>query len=352
MFGCPPYQSGECSVTLFLQGRGDVRLPSCAKGELEKKAMVMKKILGSLLALTCVFCLTALVLGQESAKQTKAANKEDKPAAKDTKSDKSKYDLDLFLRIRRDRKRKPVAMETSITRYEIKNDKDETVTVDLIGVVHIGEGDYFKKLNKQFEKYDSLLYELVAPEGTVVPKGGRDGGGLNPVAALQKGMQSVLGLEFQLDHIDYTAKNFVHADMTPKEFFESMEENDESFMKIAFRAIGQSMAMQASGQLTEYELMMAMFSSNREQKLRKLMAEQMQDMESGMVIFEGRDGSTIINRRNSKALRVMQEQIDSGKKKLAIFYGAGHLPDMDEQLQKKFGMQRAGQHWLTAWKLR
>ncbi len=264
-------------------------------------------------------------------------------------------EIDRFLRIRHDREGDPLSMETSITRYVGKNADGQRVTVDLIGVVHIGERKYFEQLNEQFEKYDALLYELVAPEGTVVPRGGGDSEGItNPIAALQKGMQSVLGLDFQLDHIDYTAGNFVHADMSPEEFLESMKENDESFFKMALKAVGQGMAMQSGGgtEMSDAGLLMAMFSGDRERKLRRMMASQMQDMESGMVIFEGKDGSTIINHRNRKAFEVMQEQIASGKKHIGVFYGAGHLPDMDERLLKKHGMKRGGQFWLEAWDLR
>ncbi|MGI9518866.1 MAG: hypothetical protein ACR2NP_17560 [Pirellulaceae bacterium] len=263
-------------------------------------------------------------------------------------------DIGRFMRVRRDASDNPVAMETSITRYVTTNSDGERVTVDLIGVVHIGEKDYYEELNELFAKYDALLYELVAPEGTVIPRGGRsESAGMNPVAVLQQSLQSVLGLEFQLEHIDYTVDNFVHADMTPEEFGESMEENDESFFKMALKAFGQSMAMQSSNsELSDASLLMAMFSSDREMKLRRIMASQMQDMESGMVIFEGRDGSTIIHHRNRKALQIMHEQIESGKTRLGIFYGAGHLPDFDEHLRKSHGMKRGGQFWLEAWDLR
>ena len=50
------------------------------------------------------------------------------------------------------------------------------VVVDLIGAVHVGEKAYYEALNKQFEDYDAVLYELVAPEGTRVPKGAKPGG--------------------------------------------------------------------------------------------------------------------------------------------------------------------------------
>jgi len=53
-----------------------------------------------------------------------------------------------FLRVRVDRKGRPVAMETSIVRYQMKNDEGKTVTVDLIGAVHVGEKSYYDALNK------------------------------------------------------------------------------------------------------------------------------------------------------------------------------------------------------------
>lgn len=262
-----------------------------------------------------------------------------------------------FIRVRVDRENEPVAMETSVTRYIGTNEHGQRVVVDLIGVVHVGEQEYYDSLNELFNGYDAVLYELIAPEGTVVPEGGRgEGAGLNPVAAIQLGLKSALGLEFQLDHIKYTASNFVHADMSPDEFLESMKNNDESFFKMAMKAIGQGIGRQHSArnkdQMSEATLMMAMLSGNRQQSVRRLMASQMQDMESGMLMFNGKDGSTIIHHRNRKALSVMREQIESGKQQLGVFYGAGHLPHMEKLLIEEHGLQRAGQFWLEAWDLR
>lgn len=258
-----------------------------------------------------------------------------------------------FMRIRKNAKGSPLAMETSVTRYEVTTEKGDRITVDLIGVVHIGEKKYYEDLNKRFEQYDSLLYELVAPEGTVIPKGGRQEGiGMNPVAGLQKGMQSMLGLEFQLDHIDYTKKNFTHADMTPTEFAESMKNNEESISGYALKAIGQSMAMQSAGKGgNNVSMLMAMFSRNKEIKMRRMFAEQMQQMEAGLIMFEGKDGSTIIDHRNAKCMEVLQREIARGKKNMAIFYGAGHLPDMQRRLMSDFKMKRGGQYWMNAWSL-
>ena len=214
--------------------------------------------------------------------------------------------------------------------------------------------DYFNSLNKRFEQYDSLLYELVAPEGTVIPKGGgrREGVPTNPIAAMQKGMQSALGLEFQLEHIDYTKDNFRHADMTPDEFAESMKNNEESISKYALKAIGQSMALQSAGRGGDsIGMLMAMFSDNKELRMRRMFAKQMQDMESGMAIFRGKDGSTIIDHRNAKCMEVLKKEMAKGTKNIAIFYGAGHLVDMERRLMSDFQMKRGGTKWLEAWRL-
>ena len=291
--------------------------------------------------------LATTLCGQE----TEAVEQPNKAAASEKKAAKAR-EMDHFMRIGHDRRGRAVSLETSITRYETVNANNEVVTVDLIGAVHVGEKEYYEQLNEQFKKYDALLYELVAPKGTRIPKGGdREEGGLNPIAAFQLGLKSFLKLEFQLDHIDYECDNFVHADMSPEEFLESMANNDESFSKIFLKAMGQSMAMQSGNQVSSGDLLLAAFSKNPTLKFRKTMAQQMRDMEGGMAMFEGKDGSTIINHRNAKAMDVLRQEIAGGKRKIAVFYGAGHLPDMQLRLTSDFKMKRGGQFWLTAWKL-
>ncbi len=275
-------------------------------------------------------------------------------AQSDQAKKKSKKDSADFMRIRKDSRGRDVALETSITRYALTTEKGDRITVDLIGAVHIGEKEYFSKLNKRFKNYESLLYELVAPEGTVIPKGGgpKDGIPTNPIAAMQVGMKSMLGLQFQLEHIDYTKKNFKHADMTPEEFSQSMKNNEESISKYAVRAIGQSMAMQAAGKGGDsMEMLFAMFSKNKELRLRRSFAKQIQNMEAGTAVFKGKDGSTIIDHRNAKCMKVLESEIAAGKRNIAIFYGAGHLPDMQRRLMSDFKMKRGGQVWVEAWSL-
>ena len=63
-----------------------------------------------------------------------------------------------------DESREPVALQTVIAKY-VPASGEKGVEIDLVAVVHIGEKAYYERLNKEFEKYDAVLYELVAPEG-------------------------------------------------------------------------------------------------------------------------------------------------------------------------------------------
>jgi hypothetical protein len=69
-------------------------------------------------------------------------------------------------------------------------------------------------------------------------------------------------------------------------------------------------------------------------------------------MLEGPGGSTLISGRNAIALKVLRKQIDDGKRKIAIFYGGGHMPDMDKHLRDDFGLVPVETRWLTAWDLK
>jgi hypothetical protein len=85
--------------------------------------------------------------------------------------------------------------------------------------------------------------------------------------------------------------------------------------------------------------------------LKIALAKQLAEMESLMVSFGGDQGSVLISERNKKALEVLRTQMQAGKKHIGIFYGAGHLGDMDDRLRKDFGLVPVEITWLTAWNL-
>jgi hypothetical protein len=94
------------------------------------------------------------------------------------------------------------------------------------------------------------------------------------------------------------------------------------------------------------------FGSNREVRLRRIMAEQFTDMEVLTAAFGGEEGSSLITDRNAAALDVLRQEIAAGKRKIAIFYGAAHMDDFDERLREDFQLEPAETDWVEAWDLR
>jgi hypothetical protein len=276
-------------------------------------------------------------------------------AAEKNKTEKGKSEdaEPTFLRVLRENK-KPVALQTAIAKYKLKTAANPAVEVDLIGAVHIGEGSYYDELNRRFANYDAVLYELVADPETRIPAKGGEGQISNPIGAMQYGMKEMLKLDFQLEGIDYRKKNFVHADMTPQEMSDSMRERGDGLMTLMVRAMGSGMAQQAAGQSTsELDMLTAMFSKNRPLALRRAMAKNFESMEIQMAALADKEGkSTLITERNAKAFVVLDKELAKPTKRIAIFYGAGHLPDMHHRLLNNYQATFEGIEWLNAWNLK
>jgi hypothetical protein len=254
-----------------------------------------------------------------------------------------------FVRVSKDGKT-PLALQTAVVKYKSDSKETEGVEVTLIGAVHIAEKSYFQDLNKLFTEYDALLYEMVSDPNQVPEPNQR---GSSPVSSVQVGMKDMLELTFQLDEVDYKAKNFVHADMSPEEFFDSMNKRKEGVFKMFLRSVGSGLAMQGAGKSNDLDVLTAILSEKRSSGLKRAMAEQFEMMDGQMAALQGDDGrSTLITERNAKAFKVLGEQIKAGKKKIAIFYGAGHLEDMHQRLLDDYRMQPIETKWMDAWDLK
>jgi len=241
----------------------------------------------------------------------------------------------------------PQALEVSITGFET----DDGVQVDLVGAIHVADRRYFGELDRRLAGYEVVLYELVGEPGQVTaPRGGSP----SMVGLLQGGMKNALGLAFQLDEIDYSRANMVHADLTPAAFSASMRERNESFLGMMMRAWAMAMAEQGSGKTAgqEAEFIKALFADDRQRALKRVLAEQLSDQTELLESMAGDNGSTLITVRNQRALDVLREQLDGGARDIAIFYGAGHMPDFEQRLVDEFGMRRVSNEWVEAWNLR
>lgn len=241
-------------------------------------------------------------------------------------------------------------LEAAIATYR----NADGVTVHLVSALHIGEPSYYRGLSKTFQGYDALLYEMVKPKGMAIPapgEGPRGGGGV--ITMFQRFLKDRLKLEFQLDAIDYTAENFVHADLDAETFFKMQEERGESMFTLMLRSMLHEMGRQSRGDgappITVFDLLAAMTSPDSARQYKLLLAKQLQNVEAQLAGIEGLNGSVIISERNKAALKVLEETIEKGETNIGIFYGAGHMSGIEKVLVGEMGFKPVGVEWRLAW---
>lgn len=346
-------------------------------------ARTIAAVLGGSLALMLAAPLGAQVVAPESAATAnddsgiqfldeRTPAPEQATADERAKEQKSAGEADVFLRVLRDEQKQPIALETSVVRYRPASGSGE-ITVDLIGAIHIGDALYYEKLNKLFDEYDVVLYELVAQPGERPTK---DRPSDNPLAMLQGLMTSGLGLDSQLAKIDYSKDHFVHADLSPEQLAEAMRKRGDNGFTVALGVIADMMRAQNLRELAAEQeaneepatealeqtpddavedpfadLFSMILDPDAPRKMKRTMAEQFADAEQVASGLGPTLNTLIIEDRNQAALKVLQKQMAAGKKKIAIFYGAAHMSDFEKRLKEDFDLARQDVTWITAWDL-
>lgn len=236
-----------------------------------------------------------------------------------------------FVRVQ-DKDGTPSALQTAIVTYA----KGDT-TVDLVGAIHVGDRAYYKNLNTRFNNYDAVLYELVAAQNTRPAKGQS-----NTVGMLAK---IYLDLDGQLERINYGKANFVHADLSIDEIKTEMRKRGDDGMILVLRVIADVLQKKNLGE-PQQKALPFLFASGPI-GLKRVMARQLESQTTtGIPALE----EILIRDRNKACLRVLDREVKAGKKRIAIFYGAAHLPDFEERL-RAMDYTRKAETWITAWEL-
>lgn len=259
-------------------------------------------------------------------------------------------------------------LETAVVTYK----NDAGVELKLVSAIHIGERSYFEELAKDFEADDAVLYELVKEKDAPVPgpgvirrqaadgEGEGEGGGMQSIGELQRFLKDTLNLEFQLDVIDYTRKNFVHADMDREQFEKAQAERGESFETMMLQQLLAAMRrpapeMMPGGDDADQmlrELVKLVTRPDMERQIKTVIARQMGQMQDAAMGLDGPGGSVILTERNKAAVKVLEETLKAGeKKRIAVFYGAAHMPDLAKRV-RELGFKPVGDaEWKKAWDL-
>lgn len=242
-------------------------------------------------------------------------------------------------------------LQTAIACFERKSDGK---VVDLVAVVHIGGQSYYDQIDLLLKNYDAVLYELVGGEFSqraVNPPPEEMGG----VRGMQGMAKSLLGLKFQLDSVDYEAKNFVHADVLWDEFNQLMVAKNQSMATMFARAMELASKGEIEGMPTSEKDSNAMLisligslASGDSSGLKRTIGPFLAEAETLITQLKGEDGTVLVSERNKVVMKKLKSEITAKKSKLAIFYGAGHTPDLEDRLiADEFVKKNVS--WATAW---
>lgn len=233
--------------------------------------------------------------------------------------------------------------------------------VDLVGVVHIADDAYYQQLNQRFNDYDAVLFELVGdpqlltrtPPHVLRQLSERQGTGL--LSSLQQTVGRHLNLVFQLGAIDYTKKNMVHADTSAEEFTRMQRERGESILTLFIRAMNAQLSggPHSAVMMTEFNtfaLIRILLSPDSAAEFKKSLARVFDQAESMAAVMERNGGSAILTGRNDVAVAKLQEVLaDRKQRRVAVFYGSGHMPGLEATLTDKLRAKVIGEEWLAAW---
>lgn len=256
--------------------------------------------------------------------------------------------------------------------------------VALVGAVHIGDPRYYGRMQTILDRHDAVLFEGVgaehpgdlsratipAPEARAqelaalppreLPEGLELEGGLDALSLLQTSMAETLELGFQRDEVDYRRSWWFAADV-------NLEELAKLFPDGPAAAIVENMAAEslnprrqaAMNKLVARTLAAAAKGLFGPKPLQLVLKEACAELLASQFAQEpGADPDTeehsafdtaLIVERNKVVIERLEAMLQNpAARTIAIFYGAGHNPDLEQRLVG-LGYSPVADEWVPAW---
>jgi hypothetical protein len=269
------------------------------------------------------------------------------------------------------------AVQTAIRRFDPKDSSKPTIY--LVAVTHIGEKAYYEEIQKLLDKQDLVLFEGVKP--------GKEEGAKSLEAqkadseklhVLQEKLARALGVQFQLDGIDYKRANFRNGDLSWDELMEAAQKSgpqstaELTQLKAAMSGGGGpdagpigSKVNGAMDLLSQNPAALQMFRSiivrtladpDFLARLQKSLGQAATGTspvaanKPNTLLGSGLTDSVLIVPRNKAVIQDLQKaeaKLRPGAS-VALFYGAGHMADMQRRLITELGYHAADVQWITA----
>lgn len=186
---------------------------------------------------------------------------------------------------------------------------------------------------------------------------------LDPGGGIQADLATLLGLEFQLDAIDYNQPSWINSDVTMERLMSELagQDPDAAMIQGVGGDIGDPFAQMMgaeAGMLEQIGPMMRMLGAmpGVSTMLRVMMIEMLASADEllpqAMEMMEEQGGVNImdvlLDSRNDVVLDDLERTLDApGNGSIALFYGAAHLAGFREALEAE-GWTITNEQWLPA----
>jgi hypothetical protein len=250
-------------------------------------------------------------------------------------------------------------------------------TLWLAAVCHIGDRDYYHALQRQLDAQTLVLFEGVNAEAhprRVHPAPAADANAYESTRpprraeppGLQTSLAESLGLVFQLDAIDYDRTNFLNSDLSIEEIARLVNgvggpvspgqghagPGNQSFQYLLQVMDGSSflgsLARFAVGYLGSNPQMRAVTRFAFIEAIGRLQGDLAGAR--GMPPDMQRLIQVLIQARNQAVINDFVEEARTIPRSgsIAIFYGIGHMDDLEQRVVRQLRYRPAGDLWLTA----
>jgi hypothetical protein len=240
----------------------------------------------------------------------------------------------------------------------------------LSGVTHIGDSNYFAAMQAHLDAQSLVLYEGVSRVPSRPPTRGvqaaadpatptRTAHARRPT--FQSSLASSLGLAYQLEAINYHRPHFRNSDLTVPELRRLLAELEAASGQTgASSSFDQLLEMMEGGSFFDSLLQVGLrflSSTPKLQALSKLaLIEVLGDLEGDPSRMRGLQPQfrqlleVLLEKRDQKLITELKKQLPEvgSHGSIALFYGTGHMADLEMRLREELHYRLEGELWLTA----
>ena len=217
--------------------------------------------------------------------------------------------------------------------------------VYLVGAVHVAHAEAFAAQQSLLDSMDLVLWEGVGgkdkPDPEVMAR-------FDVLFKTQVLLKNILDLEFQLEQIDYVRPFWRNSDMQLAEVQAELDRrglsilpNEELFQALfgtLFKFVDPARVPRNAALGRTYRGTVAPLMADTERVFQHAGAEGLKEV--------------LVLARNRKVMADLAAVLADAAppRRIGIYYGAAHLPDMARALQQELGVRWVGVHWVTAWR--